>query len=96
MSGPTIDPSTATTDTPVLLLAPRINETGLQLRTAAGLRGLRAHTAASWRAPLPSAVVVDVGRTDHVLDVVLRSSGPAARLPVEDVPFLRELPEVVH
>ncbi|MER7847960.1 ATP-grasp domain-containing protein [Kitasatospora sp. NPDC096077] len=275
MSGPTIDPSTATTDTPVLLLAPRINETGLQLRTAAGLRGLRAHTAASWRAPrellgaavhvyggplfadavgrelglallepaedwlarlpraltgrrvsaatlaeartlrgpafvkppadklfaarvypdggalpgpelldddtpvlvsevvrfrteyrlfvldgtvrtgsryavdgdlavaplgpdgpevlafarevlaaaagrapLPSAVVVDVGRTDHgwavveanaawasggyaaepdhVLDVVLRSSGPAAQLPVEDMPFLRELPEVVH
>ncbi|MEV7216524.1 ATP-grasp domain-containing protein [Kitasatospora cineracea] len=34
-----------------LLLAPRINETGLQLRTAAGRRGLRAHTAASWRAP---------------------------------------------
>ncbi|MFC8719425.1 ATP-grasp domain-containing protein [Kitasatospora sp. NPDC057198] len=34
-----------------LLLAPRINETGLQLRTAAGRRGLRAFTAASWRAP---------------------------------------------
>ncbi|RAJ40107.1 uncharacterized protein DUF4343 [Kitasatospora sp. SolWspMP-SS2h] len=36
---------------PTLLLAPRINETGLQLRTAAGRRGLRACTAASWRAP---------------------------------------------
>ncbi len=40
----------STTDA-TLLLAPRINETGLQLRTAAGRRGLRAHTAASWRAP---------------------------------------------
>ncbi|WP_435053461.1 ATP-grasp domain-containing protein [Kitasatospora phosalacinea] len=37
--------------TATLLLAPRINETGLQLRTAAGRRGLRAFTAASWRAP---------------------------------------------
>ncbi|MFD8483061.1 ATP-grasp domain-containing protein [Kitasatospora sp. NPDC059673] len=36
---------------PTLLLAPRINETGLQLRTAAGRRGLRAFTASSWRAP---------------------------------------------
>ncbi|MFI6849204.1 ATP-grasp domain-containing protein [Kitasatospora sp. NPDC050467] len=35
----------------VLLLAPRINDTGLQLRTAAGRRGLRAHTATAWRAP---------------------------------------------
>ncbi|MEE1783591.1 ATP-grasp domain-containing protein [Streptomyces sp. SP17BM10] len=35
----------------VLLLAPRINETGLQLRTAAGRRGLRAFTAPSWQAP---------------------------------------------
>ncbi|MFJ5234380.1 ATP-grasp domain-containing protein [Kitasatospora sp. NPDC088391] len=40
-----------TTDTATLLLAPRINETGLQLRTAAGRRGLRAFTAPSWRAP---------------------------------------------
>ncbi|SOB80253.1 ATP-grasp domain-containing protein [Streptomyces sp. 1331.2] len=40
-----------TTDVPVLLLAPRINETGLQLRTAAGLRGLRACVATSWQAP---------------------------------------------
>ncbi|MFJ9952919.1 ATP-grasp domain-containing protein [Kitasatospora sp. NPDC091207] len=39
-----------TTDA-VLLLAPRINDTGLQLRTAAGRRGLRAHTATTWRAP---------------------------------------------
>ncbi|MER7585104.1 ATP-grasp domain-containing protein [Kitasatospora sp. NPDC097691] len=39
------------TDTPVLLLAPRINETGLQLRTAAGRRGLRACVATSWQAP---------------------------------------------
>nr|BFD94747.1 hypothetical protein KitaXyl93_61070 [Kitasatospora sp. Xyl93] len=40
-----------TTSAPVLLLAPRINETGLQLRTAAGRRGLRAYTATSWQAP---------------------------------------------
>ncbi|MFJ8627698.1 ATP-grasp domain-containing protein [Kitasatospora sp. NPDC093550] len=40
-----------TDDTPVLLLAPRINETGLQLRTAAGRRGLRAYVASSWPAP---------------------------------------------
>lgn len=40
-----------TTADPVLLLAPRINETGLQLRTAAGRRGLRACTATSWQAP---------------------------------------------
>ncbi|MFD8596657.1 ATP-grasp domain-containing protein [Kitasatospora sp. NPDC059646] len=36
---------------PILLLAPRINETGLQLRTAAGRRGMRAFTASSWRPP---------------------------------------------
>ncbi|MGW4894900.1 ATP-grasp domain-containing protein [Kitasatospora sp. NPDC004240] len=35
----------------VLLLAPRINETGLQLLTAARRRGLRAHTATAWRTP---------------------------------------------
>ncbi|MFF0415788.1 ATP-grasp domain-containing protein [Kitasatospora sp. NPDC004745] len=49
-----------TTDT-VLLLAPRINETGLQLRTAAGRRGLRAAVAQAWQAPpelLGSAVHV--------------------------------------
>ncbi|MEU6232803.1 ATP-grasp domain-containing protein [Kitasatospora sp. NPDC047058] len=39
-----------TTDA-VLLLSPRINDTGLQLRTAAGRRGLRVHTAAAWQAP---------------------------------------------
>ncbi|MFI9331506.1 ATP-grasp domain-containing protein [Kitasatospora sp. NPDC052868] len=39
-----------TTDV-LLLLAPRINETGLQLLTAARRRGLRAHTAAAWRVP---------------------------------------------
>ncbi|MEV0535463.1 ATP-grasp domain-containing protein [Kitasatospora sp. NPDC050463] len=39
-----------TTDA-VLLLTPRINDTGLQLRTAAGHRGLRTHTATAWRAP---------------------------------------------
>ncbi|MFF2045182.1 ATP-grasp domain-containing protein [Kitasatospora sp. NPDC058170] len=39
-----------TTDA-LLLLAPRINETGLQLLTAARRRGLRAHTAAAWRVP---------------------------------------------
>ncbi|MEU1288459.1 ATP-grasp domain-containing protein [Kitasatospora sp. NPDC005856] len=49
---------------PVLLLAPRINETGLQLRNAAGRRGLRACTARSWRTPpelLGSAVHVYSG-----------------------------------
>ncbi|MGW6914262.1 ATP-grasp domain-containing protein [Kitasatospora sp. NPDC054939] len=35
----------------VLLLAPRINETGLQLASAARRRGLRAQTATAWRAP---------------------------------------------
>ncbi|WP_143200514.1 ATP-grasp domain-containing protein [Kitasatospora sp. CB01950] len=39
------------TSAATLLLAPRINETGLQLRTAAGRRGMRAFTASSWRAP---------------------------------------------
>ncbi len=70
-------------------------------------------------APLPSAAVVDVGRTengrwavveanaawasggyaaapDAVLDVVLRSAGPADQLPTTDRPFLRDLPEVVR
>ncbi|WP_031071402.1 ATP-grasp domain-containing protein [Streptomyces sp. NRRL WC-3742] len=40
-----------TTGPAVLLLAPRVTETGHQLRVAAGLRGLRAFTAPSWRAP---------------------------------------------
>ncbi len=40
-----------TTAEGLLLLAPRINETGLQLLTAARRRGLRAHTATSWRVP---------------------------------------------
>ncbi|MFJ9697555.1 ATP-grasp domain-containing protein [Kitasatospora sp. NPDC101183] len=40
-----------TTSPGVLLLAPRVTETGHQLRTAAGRRGLRARTATSWRAP---------------------------------------------
>ncbi|GAA2269824.1 MULTISPECIES: ATP-grasp domain-containing protein [Kitasatospora] len=35
----------------LFLLAPRINETGLQLLTAARRRGLRAHTARSWQVP---------------------------------------------
>ncbi|MER6303391.1 ATP-grasp domain-containing protein [Kitasatospora sp. NPDC001539] len=74
--------------------------------------------ASAAQAPLPSAVVVDVGRTDGgwavveanaawasggyaaesdaVLDVVLRSAGPLAQLPVADLPFRRELPEVVR
>ncbi|WP_035852478.1 ATP-grasp domain-containing protein [Kitasatospora azatica] len=37
--------------TRLLLLAPRINETGLQLLTAARRRGLRAHTARGWSVP---------------------------------------------
>ncbi|MER8186740.1 ATP-grasp domain-containing protein [Kitasatospora sp. NPDC094015] len=35
----------------LLLLAPRINETGLQLLTAARRRGLRAHSATRWAVP---------------------------------------------
>ncbi|MEU9130995.1 ATP-grasp domain-containing protein [Kitasatospora sp. NPDC048540] len=35
----------------LLLLAPRVNETGLQLLTAARRRGLRAHTATRWAVP---------------------------------------------
>ncbi|MFD9126162.1 ATP-grasp domain-containing protein [Kitasatospora sp. NPDC059571] len=35
----------------LLLLAPRINETGLQLLTCARRRGLRAHTAVRWEVP---------------------------------------------
>ncbi|MFI5530443.1 ATP-grasp domain-containing protein [Kitasatospora sp. NPDC051853] len=35
----------------LLLLAPRINETGLQLLTRARFRGLTAHTATRWEAP---------------------------------------------
>ncbi|MFB7473557.1 ATP-grasp domain-containing protein [Kitasatospora sp. NPDC056184] len=35
----------------LLLLAPRINETGLQLLTHARRRGLRAHTAVRWDVP---------------------------------------------
>ncbi|MEV4614597.1 ATP-grasp domain-containing protein [Kitasatospora sp. NPDC049258] len=35
----------------LLLLAPRINDTGLQLLTAARRRGLRAHTATRWAVP---------------------------------------------
>ncbi|WP_405014185.1 ATP-grasp domain-containing protein [Kitasatospora sp. NBC_01539] len=35
----------------LLLLAPRINETGLRLLTSARRRGLRAHTATRWEVP---------------------------------------------
>ncbi|MFJ9776823.1 ATP-grasp domain-containing protein [Kitasatospora sp. NPDC101157] len=75
------------TETPVLLLAPRINETGLQLRTAAGLRGLRAFTAASWRAPREL-----LGAPVHVYggplfaDAVGRELGLALLEPAEDWP----------
>lgn len=41
----------------VLLLAPRINETGLRLLGCAGRRGLRAHTAVRWEAPAELARV---------------------------------------
>ncbi|MFC5664517.1 ATP-grasp domain-containing protein [Kitasatospora misakiensis] len=37
--------------TPLLLLAPRINETGLHLLTRARRRGMRAHTAVRWDVP---------------------------------------------
>ncbi|MEU4120085.1 ATP-grasp domain-containing protein [Kitasatospora sp. NPDC028055] len=80
-----------TTDPPVLLLAPRINETGLQLRTAAGLRGLRARTAASWQAPrdlLGAAVHVYGGPL--FADAVGRELGLALLEPAED--WLARLP----
>ncbi|MFJ9611176.1 ATP-grasp domain-containing protein [Kitasatospora sp. NPDC101176] len=78
------------TDT-VLLLAPRINETGLQLRTAAGRRGLRAAVAQAWQAPpelLGSAVHVYGGplfadAVGRALDLALLepSADWLARLP---------------
>ncbi|MEV7601922.1 ATP-grasp domain-containing protein [Kitasatospora sp. NPDC089797] len=80
-----------TTDPAVLLLAPRINETGLQLRTAAGRRGLRAYTAASWRAPrdlLGAAVHVYGGPL--FADAVGRELGLALLEPAED--WLARLP----
>ncbi|MFJ9845495.1 ATP-grasp domain-containing protein [Kitasatospora sp. NPDC101155] len=79
------------TESPVLLLAPRINETGLQLRTAAGLRGLRAHTATSWQAPREL-----LGAPVHVYggplfgDAVGRELGLALLEPAED--WLARLP----
>ncbi len=83
-----------TTEAPVLLLAPRINETGLQLRTAAGLRGLRARTAASWRAPREL-----LGAPVHVYggplfaDAVGRELGLALLEPAED--WLARLPRAL-
>ncbi|MFD8704933.1 ATP-grasp domain-containing protein [Kitasatospora sp. NPDC059648] len=80
-----------TTDASVLLLAPRINDTGLRLRTAAGLRGLRAFTAASWRAPREL-----LGTPVHVYggplfaDAVGRELGLALLEPAED--WLARLP----
>ncbi|MER7756731.1 ATP-grasp domain-containing protein [Kitasatospora sp. NPDC097643] len=82
-----------TTDT-VLLLAPRINETGLQLRTAAGRRGLRAHTATSWRAPqelLGAAVHVYGGPL--FADAVGRELGLAPLEPTAD--WLARLPSAL-
>ncbi|MBO1417900.1 ATP-grasp domain-containing protein [Streptomyces sp. FH025] len=79
------------TDSPVLLLAPRVNETGLRLRTAAGLRGLRAFTATSWRAPrelLGAAVHVYGGPLFG--DAVGRELGLALLEPSED--WLARLP----
>ncbi|KJS58093.1 ATP-grasp domain-containing protein [Streptomyces rubellomurinus] len=82
-----------TTDSPVLLLAPRVNETGLQLRTAAGLRGLRARTAASWQAPREL-----LGARVHVYggplfgDAVGRELGLALLEPSAD--WLARLPRV--
>ncbi|GAA2751565.1 ATP-grasp domain-containing protein [Kitasatospora cinereorecta] len=46
-SAPPTDPA----GTPLLLLAPKVSETGLQLLTAARRRGLRAHTAPRWEVP---------------------------------------------
>ncbi|MCX5213983.1 ATP-grasp domain-containing protein [Kitasatospora sp. NBC_00240] len=71
-TGPTIPGSTTSTATTgastagpaarLLLLAPRINETGLQLRTVAHRRGLQARTAPAYRVPedLPATAAVHV------------------------------------
>ncbi|MFH8385969.1 ATP-grasp domain-containing protein [Kitasatospora sp. NPDC018058] len=82
------------TDSPVLLLAPRVNETGRQLRTAAGLRGLRAYTATSWQAPREL-----LGAPVHVYggplfgDAVGRELGLALLEPTED--WLARLPRAL-
>ncbi|MFJ2581986.1 ATP-grasp domain-containing protein [Kitasatospora aureofaciens] len=86
-------PAAVTTDA-VLLLAPRINETGLQLRTAAGRRGLRAYTARSWQAPqelLGSAGPVHVYGGPLFGDAVGRALGLALLEPPAD--WLAELPK---
>ncbi|MFI6446936.1 ATP-grasp domain-containing protein [Kitasatospora sp. NPDC050543] len=70
----------------LLLLAPRINDTGLQLLTAARRRGMRAQTATAWRLPEELREV----RPAHLYggplfaDAVGRGLGIAALEPAED------------
>ncbi|WP_371477998.1 hypothetical protein [Kitasatospora sp. NBC_00315] len=89
----------------LLLLAPRIDETGLQLLTTARRRGLRAHTATSWRVPrelrAPRAAHLYGGPlfgdcVGRELDVVLRAAGPDAELAAGDRRFVRHLPQTVR
>ncbi|MGF1430479.1 ATP-grasp domain-containing protein [Kitasatospora sp. LaBMicrA B282] len=73
----------------LLLIAPRITETGLQLLTAARGRGLRAHTATGWSVPPELA---DLGLPTHLYggplfaDAVGRELGLAVLEPPEDWP----------
>ncbi len=79
--------------TPLLLLAPRINETGTQLLTRARRRGLRAHTAVRWDVP---AELVGL-RPAHLYGGPLFADVAAGVLgvaPLEPpVDWLAELPE---
>ncbi|WP_457032954.1 ATP-grasp domain-containing protein [Kitasatospora sp. P5_F3] len=74
----------------LLLLAPRINETGLQLLTAAHARGLPARTATGWRAPQDVPPLVHLYGGPLYADAVGRELGVAA---LEELPgWLAELP----
>ncbi|MFC9329818.1 ATP-grasp domain-containing protein [Kitasatospora sp. NPDC057015] len=78
ISPKTVD-GTGPTGGRLLLLAPRINETGLALRTAAQRRGLAARTATSYRVPegLPAAVAAHVYGGPLFGDAVGRELGLA-------------------
>ncbi|MER5866687.1 ATP-grasp domain-containing protein [Kitasatospora sp. NPDC002040] len=74
----------------LLLLAPRINETGLQLLTAARSRGLSARTATAWRAPADAPPLVHLYGGPLFADAVGRELGLAA---LEELPgWLAGLP----
>ncbi|MFE6055888.1 ATP-grasp domain-containing protein [Kitasatospora sp. NPDC056446] len=92
LTDPDLDPGRETAATTVLLLAPRINETGLALRTAAGRRGLRAYTATSWQAPreLLGGPAVHVYGGPLFGDAVGRELGLGLLEPAED--WLARLP----